>query len=239
MPSIPPPFVELELTRDERAQIEGQLAACFDLAPEAARTWVETTARRGACFARVASGGAVVASYAAETMPLVRGEEWRTSVMLQSYYVHPAYRGRGYGLARTDVEDLCRRFAADAVVLTLFEDGLTRYWRRRGFEVVQRAEVVELSSYLSRAATAFSPALDDEAITAKLAENVADGATVAELSAAGLLLVRYPGDDVVEELIVRDPRVPVRCRAVPEAAVRLKTVMASPGDLDLICAIDL
>ncbi|HSL96760.1 MAG TPA: GNAT family N-acetyltransferase [Thermoleophilia bacterium] len=241
MTSIPPPFVQLGLTPDERAQIEGQLAACFDLAPEAARTWVETTARRGACFARVANGGVIAASYAAETLPLVHGEHCRTAVMLQSYYVHPAYRGRGYGLARTDVEELCRRFAADAVVLTLFDDGLMRYWRRRGFEVVQRAEVVDLSSCLSRAETAFSPALGDKAIAAKLAETTADGATVTELSPGdgALLLVRYPGDDVVEELIVRDPHVPARCRAAPAVAVRLKTVMASPGDLDLICAIDL
>jgi hypothetical protein len=101
--------------------------------------------------------------------------------------------------------------------------------------------VVDLSSYLSRAATAFSPALGDEAIAAKLAETIADGATVNELSVGDsvLLLVRYPGDDVVEELIVRNPRVPVRCRAVPVVAVRLKTVMVNPGDLDLICAIDL
>ncbi|MBN2205446.1 MAG: GNAT family N-acetyltransferase [Thermoleophilia bacterium] len=241
MPPAPPPFVKLDLTVDERAQIEEQLAACFGLTPGAARTWVETTVRRGACFARVASGGAIAASYAAETLPLVRGEECRTAVMLQSYYVHPAYRGRGYGLARTDVEDLCRRFAADAVVLTLFDDGLTRYWRRRGFELVQRAEVIDLATYLRRAATRFSPALDDGAITAKLAENVADGATVTELSEndGALLLVRYPGDDVVEELIVRDPRASEREPAIADVAVRLKTVMASPGDLDLICAIDL
>jgi GNAT superfamily N-acetyltransferase len=241
VPPIPPPFVQLELTPDERSQIEGQLAACFDLAPEAARTWVETTARRGACFARVVSGGVIAASYAAETLPLVHGEQCRTAVMLQSCYVHPAYRGRGYGLARTDVEALRRRFAADAVVLTLFDDDLVPYWRRRGFEVVQRAEAVDLSSYLSRAATAFSPALHDEAIAAKLAETIADGATVTELSVgdSALLIVRYPGDDVADELIVRDPRVPARCRAVPVVAVRLKTVMASPGDLDLICAIDL
>jgi GNAT superfamily N-acetyltransferase len=241
MSSATPPFVELRLTPDERVQIEGQLAAGFDLSPEAARRWVETTARRGVCFGRVASSGVVAASYAAEPLPLVRGDESRTAVMLQSCYVHPAYRGRGHGLARVDVEDLRRRFAADAVVLTLFDDGLVPYWRRRGFEVAQGAEVVDLSSYLSRAATAFSPALGDEAIAAKLAETIADGATVNELSVGDsvLLLVRYPGDDVVEELIVRDPRVPVRCRAVPVVAVRLKTVMVNPGDLDLICAIDL
>ena len=241
MRPAPPPFVELGLTPDERVQIEGQLAASFDLAPEAARRWVETTARRGVCFGRVASSGAIAASFAAETVPLVRGDESRTAVMLQSCYVHPAYRGRGYGLAGADVEDLRRRFAADAVVLTLFDDGLVPYWRRRGFEVVQRAEVVDLSSYLSRAATAFSPALGDEAIAAKLAETTADGATATELFAGdgALLMVRYPGDDVVEELIVRDPRGPAGCRAAPVTAVRLKTVMASPGDLDLICAIDL
>ncbi len=182
MRPAPPPFVELGLTPDERAQIEGQLAACFDLEPEAAHTWVETTARRGVCFGRVASDGAIAASFAAETLPLVRGDESRTAVMLQSCYVHPAYRGRGYGLARADVEDLRRRFAADAVALTLFDDGLVPYWRRRGFEVVQRAEVIGLSVYLERAVTAFSPALDAEAIAAKVAENVADGATVTELA---------------------------------------------------------
>src|SRR5512136_3045943 len=103
MPPAPPPFVELELTSDERAQIEKQLAVCFDLTPEAARTWVETTARRGVCFGRVASGGVIAASFAAEALPLARDEEYRTAVMLQSCYVHPAYRGQGYGLTRTDV----------------------------------------------------------------------------------------------------------------------------------------
>jgi hypothetical protein len=241
MQPAPPPFVELRLTPDERAQIEAQLAVCFDLAPEAARTWLETTARRGACFGRVTSGGTIAASYAAETVSLVRGDESRTAVMLQSCYVHAAYRGRGYGLTETDVEGLRRRFAADAVVLTLFDDGLEPYWRRRGFEIVQDAAVIDLSSYLCRATSAFSPALDDEATAAKLAETVADGATVTELSAGdgALLLIRYPGDDVVEEMIVRRPGEVARCQPLPDVAIRLKTVMASPGDLDLVCAIDL
>ncbi len=241
MPPAPPPFVELELTPDERIQIERQLAVCFGLAPEAARTRVETTARRGACFGRVESDGVIAASFAAESLPLVRGEEYRTAVMLQSCYVHPAYRGQGYGLTRTDVEELRRRFAADAVVLTLFDAGLVSYWRLRGFDVVQRAEVIDLCSYLSRAVRAFSPVLDDEAVGAKLAENIADGATATELSMGdgALLLLKRPGESVVEELIVRNPRALLRCRPVPDVAVRLKTVMASPGDLDLACAIDL
>jgi GNAT superfamily N-acetyltransferase len=241
MPPAPPPFVELELTSDERAQIEKQLAVCFGLAPEAARTWVETTARRGVCFGRVASDGVIAASFAAEALPLARGEEHRKAVMLQSCYVHPAYRGQGYGLTRTDIEDLQRRFAADAAVLTLLDDGLVSYWRRRGFDVVQRAEVIDLCSYLSRALHAFSPALDEEAVAAKLAENIADGATVTELLVGdgALLLLRRPGDCVAEEVIVRSPGALLRCRPLPDVAVRLKTVMASPGDLDLACAIDL
>jgi len=241
MRTAPPPFVELALTADERAQVEGQLAACFGLDPEAARTWVETTARRGTCFGRVEGGGAIAASFAAETLPLVRGDELRTAVMLQSCYVHPAYRGRGYGLAPSDIEELRRRFAADAVVLTLLDDGLVPYWRGRGFEVVQRAEVIDLSTYLSRAATRFSPAPGEDAIAAKLAETVADGATVAESSPGegNLLLIAYPGDGIVDELIVRDLRAAAPWRTVRDVAVRLKTVMAIPGDLDLVCAIDL
>ena len=241
MPPAPPPFVELKLTSDERVQIERQLAVCFGLAPETARTWVETTMRRGVCFGRVASDGVIAASFAAERLPLARDEEYRTAVMLQSCYVHPAYRGQGYGPTRTDVEGLRCRFAADTVVLTLFDDELVSYWRQRGFDVVQRAEVIDLRSYLSRAVHAFSPALDEDAVAAKLAEKIADGATVTELSVGdgALLLLRRPGDSIVEEMIVRSRGSLLRCRPLPDVAVRLKTVMASPGDLDLVCAIDL
>jgi len=242
---VPPPFVELALTVAEREQVEAQLSVAFGLTAEAARVWVDTTARRGACFGRVERDGVIAASYAAETLTLACGDERRTAVMLQSCYVHPDFRGRSYGLARDDVTALRRRFAADAVVLTLFDDGLVPYWRRRGFEVVQRAEVIDLSAYLSRAATAFSPALSEEAIAAKIAENVADGATVAELEGAGtsLILVRYPGDDVVEELIASSRSGQATAASAealpPDVRVRLKTVMATPGDLDLVCAIDL
>lgn len=276
----PPPFVALDLTTPERAQIEAQLSAAFELTPEAARVWVATTARRGACFGRVESDGVIAASYAAETLTLAREHERLTVVMLQSCYVHPDFRGRGYGLARADVAALRRRFAADAVVLTLFDDGLVPYWRRRGFDVVQRPEVVSLGAYLSRAGTAFSPVLSEEAIAAKLAEDVADGALVTRVSGAGcdpagarvatasdLILVRYPGDDAVAELIAgpapgrrpaagsdmataagddgaiaRDGDTWVaegRDTATRDILLRLKTVMSSPGDLDLVCAIDL
>lgn len=262
-PSAPPPFVELALTAHERAQIEEQLAASFDLTGAAARTWVETTARRGTCFGRVTADGAIAASFAAETLALVRGDERLAAVMLQSCYVHPGYRGRGYGLERADVEDLRRRFAADAVILTLFDDGLSPYWGQRGFEIVQGAEVVDLDEYLRRAGCAFSPALDEEAIVAKLAENAADGAVVTALSTAGpggasaagpggacvdsvILLVRSPGDEVVEELIVRGGPDSsrslggaVRAEVGGNVRVRLKTVMASPGGLELVCPIDL
>ncbi len=183
----------------------------------------------------------IAASYAAETLPLVRAHDRRSAVMLQSCYVHPAFRGRGYGLAASDVQELQRRFAADAVVLTLLDDGLVPYWRRRGFEVVQQAETVDLSVYLGRAATAFSPAPCDAAIAAKLAETAADGARVIELppGEGALFLVTYHGDDVADALIVRDLDAAVAWRASPDVTVRLKTVMAVPADLELVCAIDL
>jgi len=232
-PPAPPPFVELELTPAERAQIEEQLAACFGLTSAAARTWVETTAGRGACYGRVV-GGQVAASFAAETLPLARGTERLTAVMLQSCYVHPDFRGRGFGLERADVDELRHRFAADAVVLTLLDDGLVPYWRRRGFDVVQRAEVVTFDEYSARVRHGFIPALDERALAAKLAEVTADGAVLSE--AGGFVAVRYPGDEVVDELILRGARAPGDAK---DLRIRLKTVMASPGDLELVCAIDL
>ena len=73
--------------------------------------------------------------------------------------------------------------------------------------------------------------LDDEAVAAKLAENIADGAIVTEHSVGdgALLLLRRPGNGVVEELIVGSPGALLRCRPVPDVAIRLKTVMASPA----------
>ena len=232
-PPAPPPFVRLGLAPAERAQIEEQLSACFGLTPAAARTWVETTSRSGVCYGRVVDGR-VAASFAAEAIPLARGAERMTAVMLQSCYVHPDYRGRGFGLQRADVDELRRRFAADAVVLTLLDDGLVSYWRRRGFDVVQRAEVVTFNEYRARARHDFSPALGERALAAKLAEVTADGAVVTE--EGGLVAVRYLGDEVVDELIPRSARVPGDTK---DLRVRLKTVMASPGDLELVCAIDL
>lgn len=232
-PPGPPPFVELELTPAQRVQIEQQLSACFGLTREAARQWVETTARNGVCYGRVV-GGQVAASFAAEVLPLARGDERLTAVMLQSCYVHPDFRGRGFGLERADVDELRRRFAADAVILTLFDDGLAPYWRRRGFDVVQRAGVITFAEFVARAKRAFSPALDEPAFAAKLAEVTADGAVVSD--EGGFIAVRYRGDDVVDELIARAASVPGYTR---DAHVRLKTVMASPGDLELVCAIDL
>jgi len=251
--TTPPPFEELALTPDERAQVQEQLAACFGLTPEAARTWVEVTARHGVCFGRVvgggrrpagrASGGRVAASFAAEPLPLARGGEQIVAVMLQSCYVHRDFRGRGYGLERADVEVLRRRFAADVVVLTLFDVGLAPYWRQRGFEVVQRAEEVDLGEYLARARGAFSPAPSERAVLDKLAEVAADGAVVSAND--GLVAIRYPGDTVVDELLVRDASRAAEAEKTAKQCgggslrIRLKTVMASPGDLELVCAIDL
>ncbi len=71
----------------------------------------------------------------------------------------------------------------------------------------------------------------------------ADGANVADGGA--LILVRHPDDPVVDEVIVRPAgRVgwaPVAAVRADEPAlyVRLKTAMASPGGLELVCALDL
>ena len=70
---------------------------------------------------------------------------------------------------------------------------------------MQRAEVVTFDEYSARARRAFSPALDERALAAKLAEVTADGAVVSEED--GFIAVRYPGDEVVDELIPRDARV--------------------------------
>jgi GNAT superfamily N-acetyltransferase len=238
--SSPPPFVELALPADERAQIESQLSAAFGLTADAARRWVETTAQHGACFGR-REGDVIAASFAGEALALARSEERLTAVMLQSCYVHPAFRGRGYGLERSDVDALRRRFRASSVVLTLFDDALIPYWRRRGFDVVQRAEVIGLDECVRRAGHLFSPVLAPVAAAAKIAEVEAEGAIVGRLGDhaapdAATILIRYPGDDVVDEVILRTAPGPKACSGVD---VRLKTVMASPPGLALVCPIDL
>ena len=161
--------------------------------------------------------------------------------MLQSCYVHPGYRGQGYGLSRTDLEGLRRRFVADVVVLTLLDDGLVSYWHRRGFDVVQRAEVIDVCSYLSARCTRSVPCSTTRRSppSSPRTSPTARSSPSTRWGDGALLLLRRPGDGVVEELIVGSPGALLRCRPVPDVAIRLKTVMAGPGDLDLVCAIDL
>jgi GNAT superfamily N-acetyltransferase len=112
----PPSHYEpLTVTAGERTQIEAQLVASFRLTPAGARAWVDTSLRNGLYFGRK-DDERVAASFAAETLGLSRGDECCRAVLLQSHYVHPDYRGKGYGIQRVDLDALLARFLADVVV---------------------------------------------------------------------------------------------------------------------------
>ena len=194
-------YVPLTVTAGEREQIEAQLVASFGLTPAGARAWVDTSLRSGAYFGRK-DGERVAASFAAETLDLARGDESRRAVLLQSHYVHPDYRGKGYGIQRHDLDALLARFHADAVVLSLYDDGLVPYWERRGFVVEQRAEVVGLSICLERVRHAFHPVFTETYVAEKLQEQAAEGAEVVRTD--GIVAVRARGSREVGELLVLD-----------------------------------
>ncbi len=137
-----------------------------------------------------------------ETLDLARGDECRRAVLLQSHYVHPDYRGKGYGIQRGDLDALLARFLADVVVLSLYDDGLVPYWERRGFVVEQRAEVVGLSRCLERLRRSFHPVFTETYVAEKLQEAAAEGAEVVRTD--GIVAVRARGSREVGELLVLD-----------------------------------
>jgi GNAT superfamily N-acetyltransferase len=231
-----PRYRPLAVTADERAQIEEQLVACFGLTADGARAWVDTTLRSGCYFGRK-DGDRVAASFALETMEFRRGAEVRRAAFLQSHYVHPRYRGLGYGITRDDLDVVCRRTSADAVVLSVYSDELIAYWERLGFAVEQRREIVALPDYLERLAASFAPVLTAAYIAEKVHEAESDGAEVALQD--GLLAIRARDDEVVTELLTVDPTAAAAAvDRYPALRIRLRTVMSYPRALGLFCPVD-
>jgi GNAT superfamily N-acetyltransferase len=126
----------LALTPDERLQIEAQLSACFALTAAGARTWVDTSERAGMYYGWKV-GETVAASVAFEPLGFALGSETFRSLLLQSHYVHPVYRGRGYRITTEFLDEVLARHGAAAIVLCLYEDELARYWGEVGFVQTQ------------------------------------------------------------------------------------------------------
>jgi len=224
------------VTAGERTQIEAQLVASFRLSPAGARAWVDTSLRNGSYFGRK-DGEHVAASFATETLDLARGDDRRRAVLLQSHYVHPDYRGRGYGIQRGDIAALLARFHADVVVLSLYDDGLVPYWERCGFVVEQRAEVVGLPRCLERLRRSFHPVFTETYVAEKLHEAAAEGAAV--VRADGIVAVRARGSSEVGELLVLDAVLAMAPPgAVAEMQVALRTIMSYPAAIGLFCSVD-
>jgi GNAT superfamily N-acetyltransferase len=232
----PSHYEPLTVTGGERAQIEAQLVANFRLTPAGARAWVDTSLHNGSYFGRK-DGERVAASFAAETLDLARDDESRRAALLQSHYVHPDYRGRGYGILRGDLDALVARFHADAVVLSLYDDGLVPYWERRGFVVEQRAEVVGLSHCLERLRRSFHPVFTETYVAEKLQEAAAEGAEVVRTD--GIVAVRARGSREVGELLVLDAALAAaHVGATAGMRVALRTIMSYPAAIGLFCPVD-
>jgi GNAT superfamily N-acetyltransferase len=233
----PPSHYEpLAVTAGERAQIEAQLVTSFGLTPAGARAWVDTSLRNGVYFGRK-DGERVASSFAAETLAFARGDECRRAVLLQSHYVQPDYRGKGYGIQRCDLDALLARFRADVVVLSLYDDGLIPYWERRGFVVEQRAEVVGLSRCLERLRRSFHPVLTKTYVAEKLHEAAAEGAVV--VVADGIVAVRARGSNEAGELLVVDAALAAaHAGAATDVHVALRTIMSYPAAIGLFCSLD-
>lgn len=229
------PHVPLAVTVGEREQIEAQLVASFGLTPAGARAWVDTSLRNGAYFGRK-DGEWVAASFATETLVFAFGDERRRAVLLQSHYVHPDYRGKGYGIQRGDLDALLARFSADVVVLSLYDDGLIPYWERRGFVVEQRAEIVGLSLCLERVRRSFHPVFTETYVTEKLHEAAAEGAEV--VRADGIVAVRVRESSEVGELLVIDAALAAAHTSTADMRVALRTIMSYPAAIGLFCSVD-
>ena len=221
----PAAFEAIEVGAPERAQLVVQLGAAFDLTPQAAGVWVDTVAP-GRYFAR-RSGDTIAASFATDLLELRHGERTVRAVMLQSVCVHPEFRGRGFGVVPADLDGLLGLFAGDAVILSLFDDGLVPYWAARGFVEEYRAEVVSLEECLRRAAAGFTPVVERRFVEEKIAEARADGEEA--VLRDGLLSVRRPGAAALSELVIVDARaawaVLDRWR---DTTVALRTIMSYP-----------
>jgi hypothetical protein len=242
--SDPHPYRELDPNGSQRSQIEAGLRDAFGLTTAGAAGWVETSLRNGVYFG-CTDGDTVVGSFAAEGLDFARGDERRRLALLQSHFIRADYRGRGWGVTRDTLALLRERFAADGVILSLYDEPLRRYWGRLGFEVEQEAAVVSLAEHLKRAQTAFTVVLEPGFLAEKLLETEAIGGRVERFD--GLLALTHPGDDVITELLMPDraaagaagtagPQTAAASR--PDRPVRLRTVLTWPRRLGLFVPFD-
>jgi len=154
------------------------------------------------------------------------------AVMLQSVCVDPAFRGQGFGLTRDVLADLLPRFAADVVILSLFEDDLVQYWAARGFALEYRSETVSLEECLRRSRASWAPVPEMRFVTEKIDESEADGEEA--LLRDGLLTIRRPGADAFSELLIVDADAAESALGLRrDTPVALKTIMTFPASIGL------
>jgi GNAT superfamily N-acetyltransferase len=228
-------YEPLAPTSEERTQIETQLSACFDLTAAGARAWVDTSVRSGWYYGWKV-GETVVASVAFEPLGFAHGPEAFRSLLLQSHYVHPAYRGKGYRVTAAFLDEVLARHGAQAIVLCLYEDALARYWSEEGFVLEHGRETITVAEALRRWAAAPAPVVSAGYLAVKREETSADGAAITE--ADGLVLLRARGSAAYTELLVTDLeralQAPAGLLAEP---LEIIPIMSYPGRRGLFCPI--
>ncbi len=238
--TAPGGYEPLALTPVERAQIEDQLCASFGLTLAGARAWVATSVRTGWYYGWKV-GETVAASVAFEALAFTAvGRPADTAplpaLLLQSHYVHPDYRGRGYRVREAFLDAVLERHGAETVVLSLYDDALAEYWSRVGFRVEHGRGTMTVAAALARWAAAVSPVITADYLAVKREEAEADGATVTE--ADGLVLVRARGAATHTELLVVDVdralRAPPALLAEP---LEVTTIMSYPSRRGLFCPV--
>ena len=225
----------LALTAAERAQIEAQLSACFDLTAAGAHAWVETSARAGMYYGWKVDE-TVAASVAFEPLGFADGSKAIQSLLLQSHYVHPEYRGKGFRITSAFLDEVLTRHGAQAIVLCLYEDTLTSYWGEVGFVLEHGREIITVAEALRRWGAAPAPVVSARYLAVKREEAAADGAFVTE--ADGLVLLRARGSGPHTELLVIDLeralQAPAGLLAEP---LELIPIMSYPVRRGLFCPI--
>ena len=225
----------LALTATERAQIEAQLSACFDLTASGARAWVDTSARAGMYYGWKV-GETVAASVAFEPLGFALGDEAFRSLLLQSHTVHPAFRGRGYRITAEFLAEVLARHGAQAIVLCLYEDALTSYWGEVGFVLEHGRETITVAEALRRWGAAPAPVITAGYLAVKREEAEADGAEITE--ADGLVLLRACGSATHTELLVTDLERALRAPAGLLAdLLEIIPIMSYPVRRGLFCPI--
>jgi len=228
-------YEPLALTQDERAQIEAQLSACFDLTTAGARAWVATSARSGWYYGWKV-GERVAASVAFEPLGFAHGPEAFQSLLLQSHYVHPAFRGRGYRVTAAFLDEVLARHGAQAIVLCLYEDALARYWSEEGFALEYGRETITVAEALRRWAGAPAPVVGAGYLAVKREEAEADGAEI--VAADGLVLLRARGSEPYTELLVTDLGRALQAPAdLLAARLEVIPIMSYPVRRELFCPI--